>query len=577
MRILTDSQEQLLVDERKFLNDVRVTLVQFGATEEDQQTLARSIEQLDELFLLVIVGEFNAGKSAFINALLGQQILKEGVTPTTTQINILKHGETPDRQVVESNLHVLHLPADLLREISIVDTPGTNAVIREHEILTATFVPRSDLVLFITSADRPFTESERQFLEAIRDWGKKVVIVINKIDILQSDEELQQIVDFVRDHSQGLLGTVPEIFPISARQALRAKNGEPQLWPASRFEVLENFIQDTLDETSRLRLKFMNPLGVGKHLVERYAQITQSRLDLLREDFEMITDVERQLGLYREDMQRDFQYRMSDIENILFEMEQRGEVFFDETFRLGRIFDLLNKDRIQQAFEQQVVQDTPQRIERKVDELIDWLVDQDLRQWKAVNDHLAERRREYQSRIVGDLGGGSFKFDRERLLEGLGRRAQRVVETYNKSREAETIAENAQAAVATSLAVELGAVGLGTLVTVLASTVAADVTGILLASAVAAIGLFIIPARRQQAKQDLREKIANMRTQLQTSLHTQFEREIERSLQNINETIAPYTRFVRGEREKLEEARNEFNRLSQELNRLEARIESLTN
>ena len=575
MRILTDTQEQLLVDERKFLNDLRVTLVQFGATDEDQQTLARSILQLDELFLLVIVGEFNAGKSAFINALLGKQILKEGVTPTTTQINILKHGETAERQVVEENLHVLNLPADLLRQISIVDTPGTNAVIREHEVLTATFVPRSDLVLFITSADRPFTESERLFLEAIRNWGKKVVIVINKIDILQSDEELQQIVDFVRDNSHNLLGTIPEIFPISARQALRAKNGEPQLWPTSRFEPLERYIENTLDETSRLRLKFRNPLGVGKHLVDRYHQITQSRLELLREDFEMITDVERQLDLYREDMQRDFHYRMSDIENILFEMEQRGELFFDDTFRLARIFDLINKDRIQQAFEQQVVQDTPQRIEKKVDELIDWLVDQDLRQWKAVNDHLAERRREYQARIVGDLGGGSFKFDRERLLEGLGRRAQRVVETYNKSREAAAIADNAQAAVATSLAVELGAVGLGTLVTVLAGTVAADVTGILLASAVAAIGLFIIPARRQQAKHDLREKIATMRTQLQSALRTQFEREIERSLQNINETIAPYTRFVRGEREKLEEAKSEFTRLNQELEHLEMRIESL--
>ena len=75
-------------------------------------------------------------------------------------------------------------PAPLLRDINIVDTPGTNAVLREHEELTRDFVPRADLVLFVTSADRPFTESERGFLEQIRAWGKKIVFIVNKIDIL---------------------------------------------------------------------------------------------------------------------------------------------------------------------------------------------------------------------------------------------------------------------------------------------------------------------------------------------------------------------------------------------------------
>src|SRR5512136_3465578 len=93
MRILTDAQENLLKDARNLLNDLRGSLIQFGAASEDHDTLAHSISQLDELFLLVVVGEFNSGKSAFINALLGQRVLVEGVTPTTTQIHILRYGE----------------------------------------------------------------------------------------------------------------------------------------------------------------------------------------------------------------------------------------------------------------------------------------------------------------------------------------------------------------------------------------------------------------------------------------------------------------------------------------------------
>lgn len=575
MRILNEKQENLLKDERQLLNDLRLALVEFGASKEDQETLGESIRQLDELFLLVVVGEFNAGKSAFINALLGQKLLKEGVTPTTTQINILRHGPEQERTVVNENLHVISLPIEWLGEISIVDTPGTNAIIRAHEAITSQFVPRADLVLFITSADRPFTESERIFLERIRDWGKKVVIVINKVDILQSDEDIAQVASFVAENARSLLGITPEIYPVSSRTALHAKQGEPQVWGSSRFEPLEQYIHDTLDESGRLRLKFLNPLGVGAHLVDKYQEVTASRLALLKADFDMLADVDTQLSLYKEDMQRDFSFRMADIENILFDMEKRGVEYFEETFRLARVFDLMSKDRIRQEFEHRVVGDAPQRIEHKVTELIDWLVDSDLRQWQAVTEHLAERRRAHQERIVGDATGSSFNYDRERLIDAVGREAHRVVDTYDKNQEAKAIAEGAQQAVAASAAIEVGAVGLGTLVTILATTAAADLTGILMASLVAALGLFVIPARRRKATSELKEKISALREQLVNSLKGQFEREIERSLQHINEAIAPYTRFVRAERTKLMETQTRLDGIKQALDQLKVKVDEI--
>lgn len=575
MRILTDQQEALVAEERTVLNNLRSGLAHFGATIEDEDTLAQSIQQLDELFLLVIVGEFNAGKSAFINALLGQSLVKEGVTPTTTQIQLLRYAEQEGRDVIDSNLHVITAPLEMLKEISIVDTPGTNAIIREHEQITAQFVPRSDLVLFITSTDRPFTESERAFLERIREWGKKVVVVLNKIDLLQSEDDLSQIESFIANNARALVGITPEIFPVSSRLALRAKQGEPAVWLDSRFEALEEYIRSTLDEKGRLRLKFLNPLGVGSHLTQKYLQKIDQRLELLQGDFSLLEDVEAQLAVYREDMNRDFNYRMADIENVLFEMEQRGQDYFDETLRLGRVFDLLKRDRIQKEFTQVVVADAPQIIERKVNELIDWLVDSDMRQWQAVTEHLAERRRQHQERIVGDGIGGSFHHDRQRLIEEVGRQASRVVDTYDKHQEAEAIAANAQNAVAVLAAAEVGAVGLGALIAILATTAAADVTGILMASLVAALGFFIIPARRKQAKADMRQKIGDLREQLVHSLTAQFNQEIERSLQRIQDAIAPYTRFVRAERAKLDTARLEFDEIQKTIVRLEAKVNDL--
>jgi hypothetical protein len=221
------------------------------------------------------------------------------------------------------------------------------------------------------------------------------------------------------------------------------------------------------------------------------------------------------------------------------------------------------------------VADTPQRIEHKVGELINWLVDSDLRQWQSVHEHLSGRRLEHKDRILGDIGMSSLRLDRDRLIGAIGREARRVVETYDKNREAKAIAENAQTTIAASAAMEAGALGLGAIVTTLATTVAADVSGLLMAGLIAALGFFIIPARRRQGKTKMLEKIAGLRTQLIQSLRTQFEKEINRSLQYINEAIAPYTRFVRSERDKLQETQKQLNHLKGEMDRLKGNLEQL--
>ncbi|MEP6916963.1 MAG: dynamin family protein [Acidobacteriota bacterium] len=571
--ILSKADDDLLRDERAVLARLQVALARFDGAPDQQLTLERSIAQLDELFLLVIVGEFNAGKSAFINALVGSRIAPEGVTPTTAQINILQYGETLERQVRGPNLHVITAPVPLLREIHIVDTPGTNAIIREHEAITAEFVPRSDLVLFVTSADRPFTETERAFLEQVRGWGKKVVVVVNKIDILDGERQVAEVIGFVAENARALLGFNPEIFPVSARLALRAKEGDPSAWSASRFESLERYIRETLDSPGRVHLKLLNPLGVGAAVTDRHAAVVRERADLLKDDFATLDEVERQLTTYQDDLTRDFQFRIADIDKILLEMEKRGHAYFDDTMRIGRVMDLLNRSRVQQGFEQQVVADAPQQIERKVGELVDWLVDADLRQWQDVTKHLAQRRRQYENRIVGGAEAGQFHYDRTRLIDSVGRESQRVVDSYDRQKEARELADGARDAVAAAAAISAGAVGLGAIVAIAATTAAADVTGIIMASVLAVIGFFILPAKREQAKEEMRRKVADVRERLSSALHEQLTKEIGRSGVRIRESIAPYSRFIRSEGEKLRATEQELREIGDAIAVLRDRID----
>lgn len=554
-RVLDPALQGQLAHARELLAEVRDSLTRFGATPDDQAALAASIRQLDEFFLLVVVGEFNAGKSAFINALIGQRVLQEGVTPTTAQIHLLRYGPTVTSSIGEGRLQVVTAPAELLRDVHIVDTPGTNAIMREHERLTAEFVPRSDLVLFVTSADRPFTETERAFLQTIRDWGKKVVIVVNKVDIFERDSELDEVLAFVRDAASRLLGISPEVFPVSARLALRAKQGEPAVWAGSRFEALERYIRESLDEQSRFRLKLANPLGVGHALAHRYAEISAERLTLLGEDLALLGDVERQLEVYRDDLARGFELRMTAVEKVLVEMESRGHEYFEDTLRIGRVMDLLNRARVQKEFEDRVVADAPREIERRVTELIDWLIDQDFRQWQAVTTRLAERNRQHGSRALGAPEVGTFHADRSRLIDSVGRETQRVVDTYDKRREAEAIADQARGAVTTAAAAGGAAVGLGTLVTIAATTAAGDVTGIVMASVLAAVGFLVIPARRKRAKMEMREKVSDLRDRLAHALRAEFERAQQQSADRIATAVTPYSRFVRAEESRWSAAR----------------------
>ena len=573
-KVLSARQDALLREERGLLMRLRTALARVDAAADQQQALDESIAQLDELFLLVVVGEFNAGKSAFINALIGQPLMKEGVTPTTAVITVLEHGDHPEQTVRQANLLVIKAPVDLLREIRIVDTPGTNAIIREHEAMTAEFIPRSDLVFFVTSADRPFTETERSFMEHIRGWGKKIVVVVNKSDILEGPAQVAEIRAFVAENARALLGFEPEIFFVSAKLAFRAKQGEPSFWAASGFEALENYVSTTLNASGRAQLKLLNPLGVAAAVAERQLKSVRDRQALLRDDFTTLEQVEDQLGIYQKDMERDFELRMADVENVLLEMERRGNHFFDDTMRIGRVMDLLNRSRMQEAFERQVVADAPQQIERKVSELIDWMIDSDLKHWQGVTSHLAKRRQQYAGQLIANPDAERFHFDRRRMIDSVGREAQQVIDGYDRQKEASDLADGARNAVATAAAVGASAVGLGAIVTVAASTAAADVTGLVMASVIAAIGFFVIPAKRKKGKEEMRKKIAEVRQRLGDALRAQFKSEIARATDRIRASIAPYSRFVRAEGEKLESIAADLASVSAQLASLRGKIEA---
>jgi small GTP-binding protein len=569
--VLDPTRQALFDDTNRLVGEIGTALDGLGVDPVTRKALADAHAQLAQPFLLVVVGEFNAGKSALINALLGSAVLEEGVTPTTSSVGVLRYGAELERTLRPDGTREVRAPAPILREIAIVDTPGTNAVLREHEALTRDFLPRADLVLFVSSADRPYTESERAFLAAIREWGKKVVLVLNKADLMRTEADLAAVVAFVRERAGETLGVAARVFALSAwaAQAARQQHDAAAL-ESSGLPAFELEIAAMLDERERFRLKLTSPLGVARRALREASERAHAGLSLLAGDRAALEAIEARLVGQDGELARDFALRLSDVEKTLLEFERRGHAFFDERLRLGRFRELFDREKLRRDFEAEVTGGLPVEVERRVYGIVDFLVEAELRQWQDVMGLLAERPtagRGSEARV-----DERFAFDRARMLQDVGAAAREAVDHYDAAGEARRLAEKVRESVAQAALLQVSALGLGTIVAALASTTAADVTGILAAGALSLIGLVLLPARREKARRELAAKVSTLRERLMRSLGASFEAERARAAARVREAIAPYAAFVGREQQRLERSSATLDALQGRLEELLARV-----
>lgn len=376
-RLLNASKETLIAEEKGLLRQV-VTLLEQVAPQMDELPLLRdAITNLDDVFLVVVVGEFNSGKSTVINALLGEKFLADGILPTTNEISVLKYADPqspkkqPELTQQADGLFVRHLPAALLREMNIVDTPGTNVILERQQRLTEEYVPRADLVLFVLSADRPLSESELAFLKYIRQWRKKVVFVVNKVDMLESQDEVDAVLQFVSSNASKLLQLdSPAVLPISGRSALKAKlscgsgqsggvldsweddllAGQPA-WQQSRFGEFEKFIYDFLVGSEAaaggaggslrggegLRLKLQTPLFVADALMEAARGRLEAQTAAAKRELASLESVRQQLARFKVEMVKDADAQRQVCKDMVAEAVSRNNKFVDKTLQLSNL------------------------------------------------------------------------------------------------------------------------------------------------------------------------------------------------------------------------------------------------
>lgn len=576
-QVLTRQQGELVALERKLVLRVRDALSKSDGPRADLDRLASLVNEMDELFLLVVVGEYNSGKSTFINALLGDEVFAMGDLPTTRAISILRYGQAGPPETIAPNIQLYHYPLEVLRDLDIVDTPGTNSIERMEEEITREFVPRADLILFVTSLLQPLTASELDFLTHIRQWGKKVVFIVNGVDRRNSDEQIDRVREYLSGEVSTRLGTAaPTLYFISALQALKGRMagaGAPIPDPRNEYPALEKYVLETLRETERVRLKLLTPLGVLRLLLKNNLGTLDTRLIVVHEDARVLRSIRDQLESYSTEMRHDSERYLIEVRNVLYELERRGRSWFERTIRIGNANFLRNKDAVENRFKSEVVMDSQQQIEGVVHRMVDWTVQRNLRLWSSVFAELdAHTERLRASGALAPHGDTEFQYNREELFARLREPVEKRLNEFDTEDEARGIVDSVKAAVAQTFGVNVLALGLGALFITVFTTAALDVTGVLTATIFAIAGWLIIPARRRQLITNFETKIAKLNEDLAALLSAKFEEQLSRYEQQLLEVIAPYERFLETERARLETGIGELRGAENEVNALERRV-----
>ena len=573
---VVDAQVQsLLRREQRLLVELRETLEREQA--EERRRVEELLATLEDLFTLVVVGEFNAGKSSLINALFGAKLRVEGPIPVDDVISILRYAEETSQKKLSNFVIEQFYPIEFLRNITLVDTPGTNSIVQRHQEVTEDYIPRADLVLFVTSIDRPLSESERKFLEYIREWGKKVVFVLNKIDT-KSDDEIEQVVAYLKSNTKAIFGFDPTIYPVAAKPALDSKLGsvQPREWTRSRFEALEDYIFKVLSEKERVRIKLSAPLDTILSLAKKQFTMIESRRELLATDKERIVTITEQLERSRKDLGGNFSQFVVRIDNLLMDMERRGLDFLDRYVRIQHVMMLRDASRFREEFERQVFQGWKSGIDTTIQEAVDWLVRENMKLWSGTVDDF-HRRAEADAKnsdVVGRVGR-EFAYNREEVYSRMRTHAEQRLSAYDVNVESRRIIDTAMRAVLHSFGLGAGALGLGYLLTTAVTSTAVDVTGLTAATMLLVTSFLILPYKRSKAKEEFKRRIEELRTQLREALDRESTTEVDRMIRGVTTAFEPYQRFYAAESDKIERFATKLGTIETEARAITGEIDAL--
>jgi GTP-binding protein EngB required for normal cell division len=324
------------------LNKVVDTLGKVNGLPQPQLEQARdALFHSDHPFLIVLIGAFNTGKSSLINALIGEPMLPVGAIPTTSKIGMLRHGPTSSRSEAGDIATYFH-PAPLLERVSLVDTPGLDSIFKGHDEITRKFLHRADLVLLAMMSTQALSASNLGYLQSLKDYGKRVIVVINQIDLIDPPER-ETLQKFVAEQGKQALGEAPTVWLVSAKWAAEAQKSQPRdglLWKNSGFDQIENFVGQALSDSERVRQKLQTPLQITRNVLSTANETVRLQQDALATYRQAADNVRGQIDASTKAQEATLQETLQATNKHFDEAANRGQQAIGEMFQWSKAMAL---------------------------------------------------------------------------------------------------------------------------------------------------------------------------------------------------------------------------------------------
>jgi len=311
---------------------------------EQLDTLQALLRDISEPLLFVVAGEVKSGKSSLLNALFGDEFAKVDVLPATDRVYIFRYASEEKSTEVSSKLTERYLPIPFLRDFNVVDTPGTNTMVKEHQMAAEDFMPRADIVLFVFSVANPWTQSNWEFLDFLqKTWLKNLIFVLQQID-LREPTEIDVIHRHLQDTAMRRLGFVPPIFAVSARKALLARTSgldKEKLWEESAFAPLEEQIDFIVTQSSPRMLKLRSTFQTARVALDDLNQEIRGFLDKISADSAVLDRLDGVLATRREQMLRQTTTLVREVERAYDETTKERAQLLQQSQSWWRSFSLI--------------------------------------------------------------------------------------------------------------------------------------------------------------------------------------------------------------------------------------------
>lgn len=550
MQIVNEKYSRLILEEKALLESLSAE-VRTLSYEEFEKKIKAVRENLENLFSIVFVGEFSTGKSSIINALLGERILPEGITPTTDRITILKYGDVREEHK-ENGTHYISIPEERLKGVFIVDTPGTNVTLEQHEQITQQFIPKADIVFFVIGAERAVTGSEVKLIRFIKeDWVKNMVFLLNKIDFVESTEELKNLINYSAGELERIFNIKPFLIPISAKLAFQAKESQsPELYSRSGIGKLEEYTFKTLGEEERIRMKIKGSMELSLSLCAETQKTLEGHLNKISADMGRLEEFETKLAGMKEEVLENSKQFTEKIRSRLLEFKTRGIEFIDELIRFENVIKLIRKDKVAKEFESKVSLQIVKELEKDLDAMVAWAE----RSSRTLMDSAIDF---YRASIQQEpiKGGTGFSYDRTRLINTVRSELEAQRKQIDPATLGGNLVDSARSAVAGVLGVQIGSLAIGAAVISAFSSLIIDITGIVTAIAIMATAFVILPKKRRDAMKEFGTKVDTLIQELTLNVSSQLERDLDSIKMQILDSLIPLKNFYKAQRKKLFESK----------------------